>query len=175
MRRLILLSLLITLTGCYDDVSDLQQYMNQVKSGTPVKIEPIPAVSEFEHVKYSMASPRSPFDLPSPELIQESYEPAQNCLAPDPRRRKEPLEKFALDNLSMRGTLGTNEEVWALVQASDGSLHRVTEGNYVGLYHGRIVTVSDNKVTVVELIPDGAGCWKEREATVKLADSVADE
>ncbi|QTH65216.1 pilus assembly protein PilP [Psychrosphaera ytuae] len=175
MRILLVLVMSVLTTACYDDVTDLQQYMNQVKSGTPVKIEPIPAVNEFEHIEYSMTSPRSPFDLPSPEIIQESYEPAQNCLAPDPRRRKEPLEKFALDNLSMRGTLGTNQEVWALIQASDGSLHRVTEGNYVGLYHGRITAVTDNRVTVVELIPDGAGCWKERDATVKLADSAADE
>lgn len=173
--RLTLVLLSLTLVGCYDDVSDLQQYMNKVKSGTPVKIEPIPAVNQFEHFDYTKTSPRSPFDLPSPEVIQENYEPAQNCLAPDPRRRKQPLEKFALDNLSMKGTLGTDKEVWALIQASDGSLHRVTEGNFAGLYHGRITSVNDNRVVLVELIPDGAGCWKERSVTVQLADGSANE
>ncbi|MUH73136.1 pilus assembly protein PilP [Psychrosphaera haliotis] len=175
MSRVVLLILSLFLVACNDDVSDIQQYMNKIKSGTPVKIEPIPAVNQFQHIDYSMISRRSPFDLPSPEVIQENYEPAQNCLAPDPRRRKQPLEKFALDNLSMRGTLGTDKEVWALIQASDGSLHRVTEGNFVGLYNGRITSVSDNRVILVELIPDGAGCWKERTARVQLADSSVNE
>ena len=175
MKRLVVLFSVLLLSACYDDVSDIQTFMNDVKTGTPVKIEPIPAVNQFEHVEYNMQVQRSPFDLPSPELIQENYEPAQNCLAPDPRRRKQPLEKFALDNLSMRGTLGTDEEVWALIQATDGSLHRVTAGNFIGLYHGRITSVNDNRVVLTELIPDGAGCWKERTATVQLADSSADE
>ncbi len=174
MKRIVLLLAGSLLTACYDDVSDIQQFMNQVKTGTPVKVEPIPAINEFEHVEYLMSANRSPFDLPSPEVIQENYEPAQNCLAPDPRRRKQPLEKFALDNLSMRGTLGTDAEVWALIQASDGSLHRVTEGNYIGLYHGRITSVNDSRVVLTELIPDGAGCWKERTASVQLADDSAD-
>ena len=174
MRSLIILTCLWLVAGCYDDVSDIQQYMNEVKSSAPVRMEAIPDVNKFVHIEYSMSSPRSPFELPSPEAIEESYVPVQNCLAPDPRRRKQPLEKFALDNLSMKGTLGTNNQIWALIEASDGSLHRVTNDNYIGLFNGRITSVTDNVVELVELIPDGAGCWKERTSSVQMADDSAE-
>lgn len=174
MKKLILF-LTACLTGCYDDVSDLDEYINEVKRNAKIRVEPIPAVNEFVHIDYNMVSPRSPFELPTPQVIEESFVAAQNCLAPDPRRRKQPLEKFPLDNLSMKGTLGTNAEVWALVQASDGSLHRVTNDNYIGLFHGRITSVSDEKIELIELIPDGAGCWKERLASVMMADDAAEE
>ena len=175
MRSLILCCCLLLVSACYDDVSDIQQYMNEVKTGAPVRIEPIPDVNQFVHVEYKIISERSPFELPSPEAIEESYVPVQNCLAPDPRRRKQPLEKFALDNLSMKGTLGTNNQIWALIEASDGSLHRVTRDNYVGLFNGRITTVTDNIVEIIELIPDGAGCWKERTSSVQMSEDTADD
>ena len=174
MRSLSILTCILLLAGCYDDVSDIQQYMNEVKSSAPVRMEPIPDVNSFVHIEYSMSSPRSPFELPSPEAIEESYVPVQNCLAPDPRRRKQPLEKFALDNLSMKGTLGTNNQIWALIEASDGSLHRVTNDNYIGLFNGRIISVTDNVVEIIELIPDGAGCWKERTSSVQMAEGSAE-
>lgn len=174
MKRLILITILF-IQGCYDDVTDIQQYMNDIKNGAPVSIEPLPEVNSFVHIEYGAQVTRSPFDLPSPEAIEENYIPVQNCLAPDPRRRKQPLEKFALDNLSMKGTLGTNNQIWALVEATDGSLHRVTTDNYIGLFNGRITSVNDNQVELVELIPDGAGCWKERTATVLMAENTAEE
>lgn len=174
MKRLIALFILC-LQGCYDDVSDIQQYMNDVKNKAPVKIEDLPEVKSFVHVEYDARIARSPFELPSPEAIEENYIPVQNCLAPDPRRRKQPLEKFALDNLSMKGTLGTNNQIWALVEATDGSLHRVTKDNYIGLFNGRITSVTDNQVELIELIPDGAGCWKERTAAVLMAEDTTEE
>jgi len=35
--------------------------------------------------------------------------------------------------------------------------------------------VTDNLVELVELIPDGAGCWKERTSSVQMSDDEADE
>jgi type IV pilus assembly protein PilP len=81
------------------------------------------------------------------------------------------LEKFALGDLVMRGTLGDEGITWALVEASDSTLHRVTEGNYVGLYNGRITEVGSKNVKIIELTPDGAGCWIERETVIDLVES----
>ena len=97
------------------------------------------------------------------------------CLSPDPRRRKQPLEKYSLSDLIMRGTLGELGVTWALVEASDNTLHRVAVGSYVGLYHGRITTVSQDNIKVLELIPDGAGCWVERETVVAMTQASAEE
>jgi type IV pilus assembly protein PilP len=96
------------------------------------------------------------------------------CLSPNPLRRKQPLEKFALGALTMRGTMGDGGRLWALVEASDLTLHRISVGNYLGLFNGRITEVSTQGVKLMELAPDGAGCWVERETVLKIAQSVSE-
>lgn len=172
-KFLIAATLPIFLTGCFNDTSDLREHIAQVQANTSNRIEPMPEVTEFDHVDYSAQTLRSPFVIPKPEAIQEKLQQMSGCLSPDPRRRKQPLEKFALSNLTMRGTLGELGVTWALVEASDQTLHRVTLGSYLGLFNGRISEVSDQAIKVIELIPDGAGCWVERETVVAITDTAA--
>ena len=83
------------------------------------------------------------------------------------------MERFALDSLIMQGILEQNEQIWGLVRAKeDNSLHRVAVGNYLGLNHGRIIRISEQRIDLIELIQDGAGRWLEREASLAL---IADE
>lgn len=172
MKKLVVMGAIVSLlSGCFNDTSDLNAYIENVKATTPNSIEPMPAVPVFNHIKYEASSLRSPFDAPKPEAIQEKIQQMSGCLSPDPRRRKQPLEKYALSDLTMRGTLGELGMIWALVEASDSTLHRVAEGNYVGLYNGRVAEVNENQVKVIELIPDGAGCWVERETTVTMVEA----
>jgi type IV pilus assembly protein PilP len=170
MKKLALL-LPLLLSGCFDETNDLTVYMSGVKENTTSYIEPIPAVSSFNHFDYSAQSLRSPFVAPKPEAIQEKMQQMAGCLSPDPRRRKQPLEKYALGDLTMRGTLGELGITWALVEASDKTLHRVSVGQYLGLYNGRITEVNQENVKVIELIPDGAGCWAERETVIAMTDA----
>ncbi len=174
MKKLAILLSVLFLTACFDDTSDLKEYIAKVQQNTSNYIEPMPEISRFSHYDYSASALRSPFVAPKPEAIQEKIQQMSGCLSPDPRRRKQPLEKFALDNLSMRGTLGELGVVWALVEASDGTLHRVTVGNYLGLYNGRITEVNESEVKVIELIPDGAGCWVERETIITMVEPGAE-
>ena len=169
MRRLALLSLLV-LTGCFDDTSDLKEHIANVKANSTSYIEPMPEVPTFNHFEYAAVDLRSPFVAPRPEIIQEKLQQISGCLSPDPRRRKQPLEKFALSDLVMRGTLGESGVIWALVEASDNTLHRVSIGNYVGLYNGRITNVDNESVKIIELSPDGAGCWVERETEIEMIE-----
>jgi type IV pilus assembly protein PilP len=161
----------VLLTGCFDDLSEVQQYTEQVKITTKTRIEPLPEVKEFEHIAYRSQNARSPFSEPRPEAIQDKFLQVQDCLHPDPRRRKEPLEKYALDNLKMRGTLGDVGNIWALIEASDKTLHRITLNNHVGLFHGRVINVEPTHIELLELIPDGAGCWKERTTMLQMTDT----
>ena len=174
MRKLVPVFVLVSLTGCFDDTSDLKAHIATVQANTTSRIAPMPEVPVFDHVAYSAQNLRSPFDVPRPEAIQEKIQQMSGCLSPDPRRRKQPLEKFALSDLTMRGTLGELDITWALVEASDQTLHRVAVGNYLGLYNGRVIEVNPNSVKVIELIPDGAGCWVERETVVGIVDSDAE-
>lgn len=158
----------LLLSGCFGDTTEIKEYMIDVQANTKAYIAPMPKIPEFDHVTYTADTLRSPFVVPKPEAIQEKMQQMSGCLSPDPRRRKQPLEKFALSDLTMRGTLGELDITWALVEASDATLHRIAVGGYVGLYNGRITEVSQNNVKVVELIPDGAGCWVERETVVAM-------
>jgi type IV pilus assembly protein PilP len=171
--RAIALIILACLSGCYDDTSDLSTHMQQVQATTTSHIDPMPEVHPFNHYDYSAFDLRSPFSLPRPEAIQQKIQQMSGCLSPDPRRRKQPLEKFALGDLTMRGTMGDGGILWALMEASDLTLHRISIGSYLGLFDGRITEVSAKSVKLVELAPDGAGCWVERETVIKIAKSAS--
>ena len=166
-----ILFLVFLLSGCFDDTSDLKAYVVQVKANRTVSIDPMPEVPIFDHFDYSAHALRSPFDIPQVERIQEKIQQKKGCLSPDPERIKEPLERFALSDLIMRGTLGKTHELWALIEASDKSFHRVGEGAYLGLFNGRISYIGYKNVTVVELVPDGSGCWVKRETVVTMVVS----
>ncbi|MDP5144301.1 pilus assembly protein PilP [Rheinheimera baltica] len=170
-KRLTVLAMAVLLNGCFNDMSEVQNYVADVKANTKARVEPIPELQEFEHVAYRSQEARSPFSAPKPEAIQDKFLQVQDCLHPDPRRRKEPLEKYAVDNLKMRGTLGEVSKIWALIEASDKTLHKVTLSNYVGLFHGRVINVEPTHIELLELIPDGAGCWKERTTMLQMADA----
>lgn len=160
----------LVLCGCFDDISGLQAELNQIRASAVPPPQPLPAIQPFKHFGYVVESKRSPFVMPEPESIQSLQPFVQDCLAPDPRRRKQPLERYALDNLKMRGTLGQGIDLWALIESGDGNLFRVAVGNFIGLYNGKIAKVSPDQVELVELIPDGAGCWKERLTKLSMND-----
>ena len=164
-RTLVLVS---CLSGCFGGQGDLEIYIAQVKSNVSPKIQPMPEVSPFHHFDYSAQSLRSPFVAPEPEVLLEKLRQQSDCLSPDPERNKQALEKFSLADITMRGTLGGSGMLWALLEASDASVHRVAVGEYLGLYHGRITAVGQDHIKVIELIPDGAGCWVERETLVSM-------
>jgi len=163
--------LTVLLSGCFDDTSELKEHIAKVQANTKSYIQPIEEVPVFNHFSYDAKSLRSPFDLPKPEAIQEKMQQMSGCLSPDPRRRKQPLEKYSISDLTMRGTLGELGVTWALVEASDATLHRVAVGNYLGLFNGKIITVDLKNVKVIELIPDGSGCWAERETNITITES----
>ena len=89
---------------------------------------------------------------------------------PDAARRKQTLEQFPLDSLDMVGTLGKGGGMVGLVMAPDKVTYRVRAGTYLGQSDGRVTGVFEDRIELVELVPDGAGGWLERPATVALED-----
>ena len=88
----------------------------------------------------------------------------------DPNRRKQVLEQFPLDALDMVGTIGEGGGLVALVMAPDKVTYRVRPGIYMGQAEGRVTTVTTDRIDLVELVPDGAGGWLERPASIALDD-----
>ena len=89
-------------------------------------------------------------------------------LGPDPLRRKEELEGYALDALRMIGTLDQNQTKWGLISTPNGTQHRVRIGNYLGMRNGQIVNISDEAIELTEIVREGNGNWYERQATIRL-------
>ena len=161
----------IGLTGCFDDVSDINEFMAKVDRDTPRGIEPIKEVREFAHIGYDSEQIRDPVSKPKAEAVQDKLAQMQDCLQPDHKRSKEALELYALTNLTMKGTMGYQDDPWALIEAvSDGSLHRVSVGNFMGLFRGRITAVNNTQIQLIEMVPDGTGCFKERSTVVDIND-----
>lgn len=156
------------LSACGGDMDELDQYINKVKATPGGRIEPLPEITPYEVFAYIADEQgiRSPF---VPDTPQASGGVAGGT-RPDPDRIREFLEDFPLDSLSMVGTLIIDETHYGLVQTSDGLIHRVVPGNYLGQNDGRITEISESEITLVEIISDGIGGYIERDAAVGLSD-----
>jgi type IV pilus assembly protein PilP len=156
------------LAGCGGaDQSELEDYVRKVKARDPGAIEPLPEIKQINTYVYEPAERRDPFVVDARGSDQPATAPG-NSLAPDPLRRKEELEGFALDALRMVGTLEQNQTKWALIRSPNGILHRVRVGNYLGMNNGQIVSISDESIQLTEIVSEGPGEWRERQATVAL-------
>ncbi len=157
------------LGACGGDMDDLDQYINTIKARPGGRIDPLPEITPYEVFTYIADAEglRSPFVPDSPQAAAGI---AAGGTRPDPERSREFLEQFPLDTLRMVGTLQLGETQFGLIQTSDGLIHRVVPGNYMGQNDGRIVVVSESEIELVEIISDGIGGYLEREAAVGLAD-----
>ena len=62
------------------------------------------------------------------------------------------------------------DTMYGLVQTSDGLIHRVVPGNYLGQNDGRISNIDESEIELVEIISDGIGGYIERDAAISLSD-----
>jgi type IV pilus assembly protein PilP len=156
------------LAACGGDMDDLDQYINETKARPGGRIEPLPEITPYEVFTYMADKQglRSPFVPDTPQATGSAAGGAR----PDPDRSREYLESFPLDTLGMVGTLHIGETLYGLVQTSDGLIHRVVSGNYMGQNDGRITTISESEITLVEIISDGIGGYIERDAAISLSD-----
>ncbi len=175
--RCLLLTLPLLLVACAKGTGDLRQWVNEEKAKRGQPIEALPVLRTFETFVYesqefvdgAMRDRRDPFRPRADE--SEEAEAADASLRPDPTRRRELLESYSLDALAMVGTLGEGAGKRALVRAPDNVIHRVVVGNYLGQNYGRIVSIADNEIKLIETVPDGAGAWMEKPASMALREN----
>jgi len=166
---LVLAAALVSIAACGGDMDDLDQYINEVKSRPGGRIDPLPQIEPYEVFTYvaDVQGVRSPFVPDTPQVDNSGV---AGGIGPDPDRSREFLEGFPLDTLSMVGTLYIGETMYGLVQTSDGLIHRVVPGNYLGQNDGRIAGISESEIELVEIISDGIGGYIERDAAISLSD-----
>lgn len=159
---------LTTLAGCgTGELSDLNNYVKEVKARPGGRIEPLPEIKPYDRFLYRDADLRDPF---KPVIKASVAGTMTNQLMPNMNRDKEALEDFPLDTLRMVGSLDKGKEKWAIVKSSDGLIYRIKVGNHVGKNFGEVKAITDDRVMITEIIPDGFGGWIEREAQLVISE-----
>ena len=144
---------------------DLVDWMNEQGKGVRGHLDPLPTIKPYEPFAYN------DFDLPDPfkpRKIEPMKGESTSKLAPDLNRRREALEAYPLESLSMVGTLQKGKTLYALVKTPERDIYQVRQGNHMGQNYGVIVDIGDTEIKLKELMQDGAGDWSERSSTLNL-------
>lgn len=165
-------ALLSGLAGCSDGgVQEVKQWMDEVKRETKVVIPKLSEPKKFIPFIYSGKTAVDPYN---PSKMAVAFAKLQSNSAsgfkPDLERRREALESYPLDSMTMVGTLQKTGLSYALVQA-DKTIYRVKVGNYIGQNFGMITKIDDTEVDIKEIVQDAAGDWVEREAKLELQET----
>ena len=165
----VLICLLSSLSAvaCSNDMSDLEQYKQQVKNKYQGSVEPLPQFKPPEI--HSFRAERNPFE-PLGAIDRKSDNKDAGRDTAFLNRALEPLEYFPLDSLSMVGTLDRGGIRWGLIKDAEGKIHRVKAGNHIGQDYGAIANISSTSITVTELIQDSTGLWAERESQLHIGE-----
>ncbi|MGR9116634.1 MAG: pilus assembly protein PilP [Gammaproteobacteria bacterium] len=162
---------LFLMAGCVNnDNSDLTSFIAEVKARPKTQIEPLPAIKIVEPFIFRPDGLRDPFKpLDRVDTVDEGGMASGSGIRPDTSRRKEELESYSLDSLRMVGTV-KKDGIWGLIKASDGTIHRVRVGNHMGKNYGKIIRIVEDKIELMEIVPDKPGTWREQQASLALAE-----
>jgi type IV pilus assembly protein PilP len=162
------------LLGCSSSAQeDLQAWMAEQRTLTKPHVQPIPEPKKFTPEAYTQEAATDPFSSQklTQALKRESAQSTSNAglVAPELARRKEPLESYPLDSMSMVGSLIKQGLPVALLRV-DNLIYQVRPGNYLGQNYGKILKVGETEVVLREIVQDAAGEWIERTATLQLQE-----
>ena len=169
--RGIYLVLLISLLlgGCgSDEFDDLKKFVKESGEDLRGQVDPAPEIKPYEPFAYDNSA-----GLPDPFKArkQEKKDLGGSGLnQPDITRARQELEEFPLESMKMVGYLKKGNVGNAIIKSSEGKIHRVKIGNYVGLNFGQITSVTETEVKIKEMVQDGAGDWLERESSLQLVE-----
>jgi len=173
LRPIAVIGIALMLAGCGrgitstpGDAPNLEEWIANVKAKPAPPLDPLPVMQQFETFEYAAQAMRDPF---SDAFTSDSE--GNSGPRPDSHRRKQTLEQYPLDSLDMVGTMGKGGSIIGLVVAPDKVVYRVQPGVYLGQSDGRVTAVYEDRIEIVELVPDGAGGWLERPASVALEDN----
>ncbi len=165
-----LLAMALPLAGCSDEQGELTQWMEQQKREVKPSVQPLSAPKKFNPQAYTQLASVEPFSTQklSVALKQEARQP-NSLLAAEINRRKEPLEAYPLDSMSMVGSVSKSGRPYALLRV-DNLLYQVKQGDYLGQNYGKITKISETDLSLREIVQDAAGEWIERTSALQLQE-----
>lgn len=148
-----------------DEHQDLKSWMLAESQTMQGKIQPLPKLVEFPAVEFEVLGLVSPFEA---SRLDPERKGGKSSPRNDPRRR-EPLESYPLESLKMVGMMLMSGKPVALIRA-DKTVHQINAGNYLGQNFGVVTKITENDLTLKELIEDANGDWIERFSTMELQE-----
>lgn len=158
------------LAGCGANIDELRTWMDQQRREVKPNVTPLSPPKQFDPQAYLALSMVSPFS--SQKLVvaarQDVREP-NPLLTAEMNRRREPLEAYPLDSMSMVGSLNKLGRNYALLRV-DNLLYQVKVGDHLGQNFGRVTRIGESEIGLREVVQDASGEWIERTAALQLQE-----
>jgi type IV pilus assembly protein PilP len=165
---------LLLLTGCWgEEHGDLREWIASQKAVIKPRVQPLKEPSVFTPQAYTASQGMDPFNMLklTQVLSRESAQNTSNMtlLLAEKNRRKEELESYPLDSMSMVGSMRKDGQDTALLRVNQ-LIYQVKTGNYLGQNYGRILQIGEHSIKLREIVQDAAGDWVERMTTLDLQE-----
>jgi type IV pilus assembly protein PilP len=147
--------------------------MQAERNAIKPSVQPIPEPTRFVPQPYGAEREIPPFSVEKLASLlrgtQTATASSSALIEPELARRRQPLEAFPLDAMTMVGSLDRGGELVALVRV-DRLLYQVRPGNYLGQNFGRVTRITETEVVLREIVQDAAGEWIERPGALQLVE-----
>ncbi|HSW07098.1 pilus assembly protein PilP [Aquabacterium sp.] len=158
--------------ACTADQEELTVWMEQQRRDVKPNVQPLVAPKKFVAAPYGGGQVVDPFSNQklSVALKQEARQP-NSLLAAEMSRRKEALEQYPTDSMSMVGSMTEPKSgrQFALLKV-DSLLYQVKLGDHLGQNFGKVIRITETEVALREIVQDAAGEWIERTSTLQLQE-----
>lgn len=170
-------SLMVTLGGCTSSGQDeLRQWMQAERNSIKPQVKPIPEPTKFIPQAYTGERLTEPFSNEKLASVMRGSLAAtvsnSALIEPELARRKQPLEAYPLDTMTMVGSLNRQGQLVALVKV-DSLLYQIRPGSYLGQNYGRVNKITETEITLREIVQDASGEWIERPAALQLQEEAS--
>ncbi len=170
-KILVVLSLLVFISGCGSDgLDDLREFVKNEHKNRKPRVEPLPEIKIPPSFSYSATNKSDPFARVNLRPRSSTSKAKKSLPLYLVTRRKGPLEAYPLDALKMVGTLQRKKDIWVVIKAPDGSMHRAKPGEYMGKNYGVITLITDDKVSLMEKVQNAIGDWVDRQAAISISE-----
>ena len=170
----VLIFFLCAVSACsFSEVDETANWIDKQTPQTTLMVVPSPVALKFKAQQYTPQSELDPFD--DQRLILANKKEWQlsaaqgGLLGSEMRRKKESLEAFPLESITMVGRMNSASQQVAWVKV-DTVLYQVRLGSHLGQNFGRVVDINDRGLSLRELVQDAQGKWAERQAILALQE-----
>lgn len=159
------------LAGCSPDLEEVQGWMDETRANTPRQVGKLDEPKMFVPFRYVAKPDYDPFSDSKLEVaLANLADRSSTGLKPDLNRRRELLESFPLDTISLVGHLNNQSNGAVGLVAVGDVVYPVRVGNYVGQNFGRVISITETEMGVKELVQDAAGDWVEQKTLISLKE-----